>query len=109
MVKMGTFTAKFKDEIMINNQQVARKPNLLAVMGEFSKHAQMHNWDDLERFFNPNNIFDEVHIVDLHDNYDYETYVFGSLKIYPIRSYFTKPGLKIIDNIRKYSIIISTK
>lgn len=61
------------------------RPRVLgAVMGPFSRHAERRDWRDLEPFFNPNGLFDHVHVVSMADPHRYETRTFGSVTVHPV-------------------------
>ena len=59
---------------------------LLLPFGVFSGLANQRDWIDVDTYFNPLGVFDEVHVVAMGDDYDYEETSFGRLQVHPIRS-----------------------
>jgi glycosyltransferase involved in cell wall biosynthesis len=61
-------------------------------MPPFSRHAIRRDWAGLEEFYNPDGVFEAVHLVSLGDDHRYHQRRFGSsIVVHPVRNV---PGLR---------------
>ena len=72
---------------------------LVAVMGPVCNHGSRRNWLNLDDFFNPCRMFEQVHIVSMDDDYDYGACRFETLCIHPVRPLTRIRRLKILNNL----------
>jgi len=55
-------------------------------MDLFSSRAKQRGWNEVKPFFNPNLVFETVHLVSLSDEYDYSQRTrFGTLHVHPFK------------------------
>ncbi len=80
-----------------------RKPNgrpvMAAIMGPFAPHGARRGWSNVESFFNPQNAFEQVHIVAIDERDKYPRCQFGSVTVHPVYAHPRLSRLKYLNDL----------